>query len=59
VIVNPENVFDIARGLREVLVDDELRERLKTAGFAQVRQFNWVRTAEQTLEVYREVARRK
>jgi glycosyltransferase involved in cell wall biosynthesis len=58
-IVNPENVFDIARGLREVLVDDELRARLQTAGFAQVRQFNWTRTAQQTLEVYLDVARRK
>ena len=57
-IVNPENVFDIARGLREVLVDNSLRERLIASGFQQVRQFSWRRTAEQTLEVYREVARR-
>ncbi|HYP06664.1 MAG TPA: glycosyltransferase family 1 protein [Bryobacteraceae bacterium] len=57
-IVNPENVFDIARGLREVLVDEALRTRLITAGHRQVRQFNWRRTAEQTLEVYREVAKR-
>jgi glycosyltransferase involved in cell wall biosynthesis len=58
-IVNPENVFDIARGLREVLVDEELRKNLIVAGFAQARQFNWARTAEQTLEVYREVARKR
>jgi glycosyltransferase involved in cell wall biosynthesis len=57
-IVNPENVFDIARGLREVLLDNSLRERLIASGFQQVRQFSWRRTAEQTLEVYREVARR-
>jgi glycosyltransferase involved in cell wall biosynthesis len=56
-IVNPENVFDMARGIREVLVDDELRARLIAAGFNQARQFNWRRTAEQTLEVYRSVAR--
>jgi glycosyltransferase involved in cell wall biosynthesis len=58
-IVNPENVFDIARGLHEVLVDNELRARLIAAGFEQARQFNWARTAQQTLEVYREVARRR
>jgi glycosyltransferase involved in cell wall biosynthesis len=57
-IVNPENVFDIARGIREVLMDDSLRARLIAGGYAQVRQFNWRRTAEQTLDVYREVARR-
>jgi glycosyltransferase involved in cell wall biosynthesis len=55
-IVNPENVFDIARGLREVLTDDKLRSQLIEAGYAQVRQFSWNRTAEQTLDVYREVA---
>src|SRR5688572_6909073 len=55
-IVNPENVFDIARGIRELLVDEQLRERLIAAGFAQVRQFNWLRTAEHTLEVYRDAA---
>ena len=37
-IVNPENVFDIARGLREVLVDEDLRARLIEAGHTQVRQ---------------------
>jgi glycosyltransferase involved in cell wall biosynthesis len=57
-IVNPENVFDIARGIREVLTDDALRARLIQAGHVQVRQFNWRRTAEQTLEVYREVAKK-
>ena len=58
-IVNPENVFDIARGIREVLVDEDVRSRLIKSGFAQVRQFSWRRTAEQTLEVYQEVARRR
>jgi glycosyltransferase involved in cell wall biosynthesis len=57
-IINPENVFDIARGIREVLTDERVRNRLIKNGFAQVTQFNWRRTAEQTLEVYREVARR-
>jgi glycosyltransferase involved in cell wall biosynthesis len=57
-VVNPENVFDIARGIREVLLDDDLRQRLISTGYEQVRQFNWSRTAEEVLSVYREVARR-
>jgi glycosyltransferase involved in cell wall biosynthesis len=56
-IVNPENVFDIARGIRDVLIDEGLRNELIRSGFAQVRRFSWRRTAEETLEVYREVAR--
>jgi glycosyltransferase involved in cell wall biosynthesis len=57
-VVNPENVFDIARGIREVLSDPELRQRLIAAGYEQVRQFNWTRTAQEVLAVYREVARK-
>jgi glycosyltransferase involved in cell wall biosynthesis len=57
-VVNPENVFDIARGIREVLLDTGLRRRLISMGGEQVRHFNWRRTAEEVLAVYREVASR-
>ena len=59
VIVNPENVFDIARGLRELLLDDSTRQRMIHAGYVQARRFDWNRTAEQVLEVYKEVARKR
>jgi len=55
-IVNPENVFDIARGVREVLLDQSLRCRLIERGFGQLQHFSWRRTAEQVLETYEEVA---
>lgn len=55
-VVNPEIVFDIARGIREVLLDDDLRRRLIAAGHKQVLQFSWRSTAERVLAVYREVA---
>jgi glycosyltransferase involved in cell wall biosynthesis len=54
-IVNPENVFDIARGIREVLLDGGLRERLRIRGMAQARSFSWERTAREVLETYFEV----
>jgi glycosyltransferase involved in cell wall biosynthesis len=57
VIVNPENVFDIARGIREILADQNLRARLIERGFEQVKQFSWERAAEQVLATYQEVAR--
>lgn len=56
IIVNPENVFDISRGIREALLDDTLRQRCIVGGFQQVRRFSWHRTAEQVLDVYHEVA---
>ncbi len=56
VIVNPENVFDIARGIREILLDEDLRRRLVERGFEQVRRFSWDSTARAVLTTYREVA---
>jgi glycosyltransferase involved in cell wall biosynthesis len=52
VIVSPDNVFEIARGLREALLDPGLRERLIAAGYQQVRKFSWEHTAREVLEVY-------
>lgn len=54
-LVNPENVFDIARGITEVLTDDRLREQLIARGRRQAQQFSWSRTAEQVLRVYEEL----
>jgi len=54
VLINPENVFDIARGIREVLLDETLRAELIRRGHAQAARFSWERTAREALEIYRE-----
>jgi glycosyltransferase involved in cell wall biosynthesis len=54
-LVSPDNVFDIARGIREILVNGERRQWLAEAGQRQVQQFQWDRTAQQTLAIYREI----
>jgi glycosyltransferase involved in cell wall biosynthesis len=54
--VNPENVFDIARGIRDVLLDEPLRNDLIRRGRIQAARFSWDRTAEQVLQIYREAA---
>jgi glycosyltransferase involved in cell wall biosynthesis len=56
-LVNPENVFDIARGITEVLLNAELREELITKGRRQAARFSWARTASEVLSVYGEAAR--
>jgi glycosyltransferase involved in cell wall biosynthesis len=58
-LVNPENVFDIARGIQEVLLDPALRATLITRGKARVSRYNWERTAREVVEIYQEVAGRK
>jgi glycosyltransferase involved in cell wall biosynthesis len=55
-IVNPENVFDIARGIKELLLDRELRGTLIRRGFAQLKRFSWEKSAAQVLATYEEVA---
>jgi glycosyltransferase involved in cell wall biosynthesis len=54
--VNPENVFDIARGIRDVLLDEELRRGLIARGRVQAARFSWERTAREVLEIYVEAA---
>jgi glycosyltransferase involved in cell wall biosynthesis len=56
-LVNPENVFDIARGITEVLLNDSLREELIRRGRKQAASFSWGRTAEAVVRVYEEIAR--
>jgi glycosyltransferase involved in cell wall biosynthesis len=58
VLVNPENVFDIARGIKDVLLDDRLRAELIRRGRDQAARFSWERTARQVLEIYQEAAGR-
>jgi glycosyltransferase involved in cell wall biosynthesis len=54
-LVNPENVFDIARGITEVILNDQLREELIAKGRRQAASFSWARTAEEVLKVYEEL----
>jgi glycosyltransferase involved in cell wall biosynthesis len=56
IAINPENVFDIERGMREALLDGAARFRCIERGFDQVRRFSWDRTARQVLEIYKEAA---
>jgi glycosyltransferase involved in cell wall biosynthesis len=55
--VSPDNVFEIARGLREALLDPALRKLLIERGYQQARKFSWERTARQVLDTYVEIAR--
>jgi glycosyltransferase involved in cell wall biosynthesis len=56
VLVNPEHVFEIARGIRQVLLDEKLRSALVDRGRRRVEGFSWDRAADRILEIYREAA---
>jgi len=54
--VDPEDVDEMADGLRRLLYDEPLRERLIKAGLERAARFTWEETARQTLAVYRHSA---
>ncbi len=55
-LVNPENVFEIRRGLQRVLLDPALRAQMKQRGYDQAQRFSWKNSVSRILEIYREVA---
>src|SRR6202035_2241924 len=54
-LVTPDNVFDIARGLRATLSDQSHRASLIEAGHKRVKQFDWKQTGRAVLDIYREI----
>ncbi|MEZ5402754.1 MAG: glycosyltransferase family 1 protein [Bryobacteraceae bacterium] len=58
VLVSPDNVFEIARGIKDVLLSETMRQELILRGYEQVRRFSWERTARQVLDTYIDVYRR-
>jgi glycosyltransferase involved in cell wall biosynthesis len=56
-LVNPENVFDIARGIRQILTDDSLRDKLIRCGYERVRSLSWSSAAELVRDAYERVAK--
>jgi glycosyltransferase involved in cell wall biosynthesis len=54
-LVNPENVFDIARGIRQILTDNDLRKQLIARGHEQVRKYSWPQAAAKVRAVYQSV----
>jgi len=56
VLVNPENVFEIMRGLHSALLDPVLRAQLKELSVAQVAKFSWETSVHQLLKTYRMAA---
>ena len=51
-LVNPENVFEIARAMKRLLNDRALRQTLVERGRAQVRKYSWKDSAEKVRATY-------
>jgi len=56
-LVNPENLFEMMRALQRVLCDQALRDKLRQAGYEQVKKFSWEHSVSEILAGYEEVVR--
>jgi len=56
---NPSNIVDISQKILEVLEDRELRDGLIRSGLENAKKYTWSKTAQKTLEVYREILYKK
>jgi glycosyltransferase involved in cell wall biosynthesis len=54
-LVDPYDTTDIAHGIERLLCDDALREQLIARGLERAGHFNWDRSVNAVLAVYREV----
>ncbi len=57
ILVDPYDTAAIADGIRRVLDDDDLRDKLREAGTARAAAFTWEATARRTAEVIRDAGR--
>ena len=54
-LVDPESTEELARALRDLTQDEELRSKLASLGRDRTRLFTWEKAVEQTWKVYREL----
>jgi glycosyltransferase involved in cell wall biosynthesis len=55
-LVDPYDPSAIADGIRQVLTDEPLRQRLKLKGLERARQFSWEASVRRVREIYEQVA---
>jgi glycosyltransferase involved in cell wall biosynthesis len=55
ILVSPHEVEGLGDAIADVLVNPSLVAELRSKGLSRAQQFNWRRTAAQTVQVYRSV----
>ena len=56
ILFDPYAIDEVVRALADVLLDAELRARMERLGIQRAAHFSWQKTAQKTLEAYRQVA---
>lgn len=55
VLIDPNNIRELAEALNGVLNNSELRNEMREKGLDQARRFSWDKTAEKTLRIYEKI----
>jgi len=59
VYFDPYDEVSMRNCIEDVLSDETKRDRLKEKGYKRVKEFSWIKTAQQTADVYRKVVGEK
>ena len=55
ILFDPYSTDQMVRAIADLLLDSELRQRMERLGLQRAAHFSWQKTAQRTLEVFREV----
>lgn len=56
ILINPNNISELEAALVKLLNDENLKSILKQKGYLRSLEFNWRKTAKNTLEAYEKLA---
>lgn len=54
-LIDPHSSTDLADAICRLISDRDMANLLKTKGFERIKKYSWMRTAEETLKIYRDV----
>ena len=54
-LVDPLSLAELKKAMEDVLFDADQQQKQRAAGIERARQYSWLNTAQQTMDVYREV----
>lgn len=57
IFIDPNDVDTISLAIKDLVSNDQLREKLIQAGFENVQKFQWKKTAQQTVDIYERILR--
>ncbi len=55
ILIDPKDESGLIQNMIQILEDDKLRERMRLRGLERVKQFDWNKTASETLNAYDEI----